>query len=265
MSKRRLLLGLYEIAVPLLLVAGWQVITERADSFYFPPPSRILSVFIDVWLGSGFFEHAIPSLYRMFVGFGIGALLGASVGVAIGMSSNLRTTVHPVLEFLRALPAVVLVPFGIVVFGIDDAMKIFIIAVGVIFPVLLNTVDGVGGVDRNLLDVAKSFRFSRPERVWRVVLPAAAPQIFSGLRVGLAVALILMIVSEMVASNNGIGYFILHAQRLFRVTEMWSGIVFLGILGYAINAVFLLIERKLLAWHRGARASALTDAGGAGP
>jgi ABC-type nitrate/sulfonate/bicarbonate transport system permease component len=98
---------------------------------------------------------------------------------------------------------------------------------------------------------------SRRDRVWRVMLPAASPQIFAGMRTSLSLALILMVISEMVASTNGIGYFVLQSQRTFAIPEMWSGILLLGILGYVLNGAFVLIERRVLRWHRGARASAL--------
>jgi len=132
-----------------------------------------------------------------------------------------------------------------------------VIALGCSFPVILNTVDGVRSVDQTLIDVSRTFRFSRAERLLRVVLPSASPQIFAGLRASLSLALILMVVSEMVASTNGIGYAILQAQRLFAVNEMWAGIIAIGLLGYLINGLLVVAERKILAWHRGFKASLL--------
>jgi ABC-type nitrate/sulfonate/bicarbonate transport system permease component len=137
-------------------------------------------------------------------------------------------------------------------------MKIFIIAFVCLWPVLLNTIDGVAGVDPTLRETARVYDIGPVDRVLRVTLPAAAPQIFAGMRTALSLALILMVISEMVASTNGIGYFVLQAQRSFAIPEMWSGILLLGILGYVLNAVFLLAERRVLRWHRGSRASALS-------
>jgi ABC-type nitrate/sulfonate/bicarbonate transport system permease component len=116
----------------------------------------------------------------------------------------------------------------------------------------------VAGVDPTLRETARVYDIGPVDRVLRVTLPAAAPQIFAGMRTALSLALILMVISEMVASTNGIGYFVLQAQRSFAIPEMWSGILLLGILGYVLNAIFLLVERRVLRWHRGARASALS-------
>jgi ABC-type nitrate/sulfonate/bicarbonate transport system permease component len=118
--------------------------------------------------------------------------------------------------------------------------------------------DGIGGIEPTLLDTSRVYGIGTRDRIFRVMLPAAAPQIFAGLRTSLSLSLILMVISEMVASTNGIGYFVLKSQRTFAIPEMWSGILLLGILGYVLNLVFVLVERRVLRWHRGARASALT-------
>lgn len=195
----------------------------------------------------------------MAAGYFIGSLIAITVGLLLGLSKTLRTIMNPVIEFLRALPSVVLIPFGIVVFGVDDSMKIFVIALGCFFPVLLSTLDGVRSVEPLLLDVSRTFKFNRGEMVANVILPAASPQIFAGLRTALSLALILMVVSEMVASTNGIGYSILESQRLFEIPAMWGGILVLGILGYLINFVLVLIEKKTLGWYHGFKASALSQ------
>jgi ABC-type nitrate/sulfonate/bicarbonate transport system permease component len=122
----------------------------------------------------------------------------------------------------------------------------------------LNTIDGVAGVEPTLRETAEVYGIGWRDRVLRIILPAAAPQIFAGMRTSLSLALILMVISEMVASTNGIGYFVLQSQRSFAIAEMWSGILLLGILGYVLNALFVVVERRVLRWHRGARASALS-------
>ena len=133
----------------------------------------------------------------------------------------------------------------------------FLIAFVCVWPVLLNTIDGVTGIDPTLRETARVYGVSGRDRLLRIVLPAASPQIFAGMRTSLSLALILMVISEMVASTNGIGFFVLQSQRSFAIPEMWSGILLLGLLGYALNLIFVLVERRVLAWHRGARASAL--------
>jgi ABC-type nitrate/sulfonate/bicarbonate transport system permease component len=259
MTRRTVLVGL-EVLVPLLLITVWYVASAGSASLYYPPLADILERFGAVWLGPGFVRDALPSLGRMALGYMIAAVAGIAVGVTLGLSSLARTLLGPSVEFLRALPAVLLIPFGLIVFSDDLTLKVFVIALGCSFPVVLNTVDGVRSVEPLLIDVTRSFRLGPVERVWRIVLPSAAPQIFAGLRAALSLALILMVVSEMVASTNGIGYSILQAQRRFATTDMWAGIILLGLLGYLINVVLVLVERRVLAWHRGFRASQL-DAG----
>ncbi|NMH96819.1 ABC transporter permease subunit [Pseudonocardia acidicola] len=256
MNRRVTLLAL-EVLTPLAVVAGWFVVSAGSTSLYYPPLADILQRFGQIWLGSGFVTDALPSLGRMLAGYGIAAVAGVVVGTALGLSPMARTLLGPTVEFLRALPAVLLIPFALVVFTNDTTLKVFVIALGCSFPVILNTVDGVRSVEPLQLDVAQMFGFGRVERLWRVVLPSASPQIFAGLRASLSLALILMVVSEMVASTNGIGYSILQSQRLFATTDMWAGIVLLGVLGYLINTALVVVEKRVLAWHRGFRASVL--------
>ena len=174
---------------------------------------------------------------------------------SVAESPVLRRISEPIVEFLRAIPAPALLPFALLVLGVGNDSKIFVIAFVCLWPILLNAVDGVSGVDPTLVDTGRVYRIPASDRLRHVVLPAATPQIFAGMRTSLSLALILMVISEMVASSNGIGYFVLQSQRSFAIPEMWSGIILLGLLGYAFNAVFLLIERRVLAWHRGARAA----------
>jgi ABC-type nitrate/sulfonate/bicarbonate transport system permease component len=189
-------------------------------------------------------------MLRLFIGYLLAVAVGVAGGIALGLSPVLRRVAAPIVEFLRAIPAPALLPFALLVLGVGNNSKIFVIAFVCLWPIL----HGVSGVDPTLVDTGRVYRIPASDRLRSVVLPAAAPQIFAGMRTSLSLALILMVISEMVASSNGIGYFVLQSQRSFAIPEMWSGIILLGILGYLFNAVFLLLERRALAWHRGARA-----------
>jgi ABC-type nitrate/sulfonate/bicarbonate transport system permease component len=255
-GRRRLGLGL-EVAVPIALVALWWVWSASSSSIYFPPLEKILESFRENWLFARVRSDVVPSLARLGGGFAIAVAGGVTVGVALGLSRTARRAADPIVEFLRAIPPPALIPFAIIVFGIGNEMKVFIIATVCIWPVLLNTIDGVTGIDPTLIETARSYGVGRRDRLRSVVFPAALPQIFAGMRTGLSLAIILMVISEMVASTNGIGYFILQAQRSFAIADMWSGILLLGLIGYLVNVAFSLVERIVLRWHRGARASAL--------
>jgi ABC-type nitrate/sulfonate/bicarbonate transport system permease component len=260
MSERRtrwLGLGL-EVTVPLLALVLWGLLSANSDTYYFPPLTDILSTFADTWVFERVGSDVVPSLVRMGLGFAIAVVVAVAAGLLLGLSRRARLAAAPIVEFLRAIPPPALLPFAILVIGVGNSMKVFIIAFVCIWPILLNTVDGVRGIDPTLDDTTRVYGISSRDRLWRVMLPAASPQIFAGMRTSLSLALILMVISEMVASTNGIGYFVLQSQRTFAIPEMWSGILLLGILGYVLNGGFMLIERRLLRWHRGARASALS-------
>jgi len=153
------------------------------------------------------------------------------------------------VQFARSIPATGLVPVSITLMGIGNAPKIWLIGFVCMFPILLNTIDGVRGIERGLEDVARTFRLTRRQRIFQIQLPSAAPQIFAGMRISLAFAFIMMIVTEMVGATSGIGFVTLNAQQSFQVPLMWAGMILLGVLGAFLNILFLLVERRVLAWH----------------
>jgi ABC-type nitrate/sulfonate/bicarbonate transport system permease component len=264
-GRRVVLRPLGSLAVVLAVGIVWQVLTVRADDVFFPPLTDILERARLNWLSgpasSLFLTPAVgadvaPSLARLLGGWLLAVVAGVSVGMAIGLIRNLGDYVEPLVEFVRAIPPPALVPAFLVVLGIGTQMKVILIAVGVVWPILLNTIEGVRSVDSAALDTGRAFRTGRIRRVTHIVLPAAAPKIFAGLRVSLSIALILMVISEMVAANGGIGFTIVQAQRSFAILDMWAGILLLGVLGYLLNTLLLLVEGLLLAWHRGARGRA---------
>jgi ABC-type nitrate/sulfonate/bicarbonate transport system permease component len=250
---RRLGLLLLELVVPASILVAFGLWSAQAGNFFFPPLTEIARVFGDTWIFDRVGSDVVPSLLRLLAGYGLAVVLGVGLGTALGLSRTARTAADPVVQFLRALPAPAVIPFALLVLGTGDDAKVFVIVLGTIWPILLNTVDGVRGVEQEQLDVARSYQIPPMARLRHIVLPAASPRIFAGMRTSLAIGIVLMVVSEMVASRNGIGYFTLQAQRSFAIPEMWSGIVLLGLLGFALNWVFLRIEDRVLFWHRGAR------------
>lgn len=248
-GRRRALLVLVEVAVPAVVLAVLFAWSEEAGSFYFPPASQVAESFADTWLASGFTQDVLPSLGRLVAGYAIAVVAGIGLGVLIAERRWLRAATAPIVEFLRALPASALIPTFILALGVGETSKIAMIAFGCLWPVLLSTVDGIRTGDSTYLTTARAYRIGSARRLWRVTLPAAAPQIAAGMRTSVSLALILMVVSEMVASTGGIGHFVLQAQSQFDMAAMWAGIVLIGLLGYLLNAVFSLAERRVLAWH----------------
>lgn len=250
---RRVLLVVAEAALPLTLAVVWYVASEHSTNFYFPPMSRILHAFADTWFGPRFVGDVVPSLARAGAGFGLAVVIGIGAGLLLGGSRLARDLFEPLVEFCRAVPPPLMVPVVILALGIDESMRITVIAAGAVWPVLLNTIEGVRGLDAVLADTANSYQITGWRRLWRVTLPAASPQIMAGVRTCLALSLILMVIAEFRGGQNGVGYFVQQSQRGFDLPGMWAGILLLGLLGYLTHLLFSLVERRILGWHRGAR------------
>lgn len=256
LTPTRILMRLW---LPVLLVAIWLFASAGSTSLYFPPLAEILSVFGRDWLGARVVSDLLPSLGKFLAGFAISAVLGIGIGVLLGMSRVARALTEPLILFLRSVPGPALVPFGILIVGIGAGMNIFIIVLGAIWPTLLGTISGVRSLDPQLVDMARSYRLTLGQRLRYVILPNAGPQIFAGLRTTLQLSIILIVVSGMVASVSGIGYAVLYSQQTFDVAETWSGTILLGILGYIASLIFIQVEKRILAWQIGLRATAGKD------
>jgi ABC-type nitrate/sulfonate/bicarbonate transport system permease component len=252
--RRALLQTVLLLGLPVVLVATWWAASAGSIDFYYPPLSRILVAFRETWFGSRFIDDVLPSLIRLGLGYAAALLLGVAVGVAIGGSRTLAAICEPVLEFLRAVPPPVLVPILILVAGIGDPMKVLVIVSGCVWPILLNTVQGVRGVDEVLADTCRSYRIGGVARLWHLVLRSASPQIVTGARQALSIGIILMVISEMFAANSGLGFSIVQFQRGFAMPEMWSGVILLGLIGVILSLLFRLVEARVLNWYHGVRA-----------
>jgi ABC-type nitrate/sulfonate/bicarbonate transport system permease component len=247
-SARRLLAPTVFIAA----IAVWEGWARAEASFLVPPPSAVAERAWDVWPTREFLGNVQASLTRLAAGLGVGACAGVAVGLLVGGSVRVRRVVEPLFELLRAVPPIAVVPVAIVVFGLGDAMLVSVIAFGVFFPVFVHTAEGVRGVSPEARDTAAMLHVGPVERLYRVYLPAALPSIATGFRVAISIGLVLVVISELTGASDGLGYFVLQQQRDFDVPGMYAGIVFLGLLGYILNRLFLLVERHLLAWHHGA-------------
>lgn len=236
-------------AVPVALIMWWWFGSANSTSIYFPPLAAISETFRELWLFERWPTDVIPSLNRMAIGFAISAVVGITLGVLVGYSRFARQTLAPYIDFLRSVPPAAILPLAILLFGIGDSMKIFVVVFGAIWPILLNTADGVRSVDQTLLNTMKAFNVPTSRTITRVIIPAAMPQVFAGLRTSLSLSIILIVVSELTASTNGLGYFILNAQRTFAITDMWSGILLLGFIGVGLNLAFVATERLVLRWY----------------
>lgn len=238
------------LGLPAVLVTVWWFASAGSTDFYRPSLQRIMQAFAETWFGPRIVEEVLPSLLRLLAGYAIATVLGIVLGVAIGSSARTRAVTEPVLEFLRAIPPPILVPVIMLFAGIDDGMKVIVIVFGCIWPILLNTVEGVRATDEVLIDTCRVYGVS-PLR--RLTIRAASPQIMTGARQGLSIGIILMVISEMVAASSGLGFTVVQFQRGFQIPEMWSGVLLLGLIGVALAGIFRLAERRVLGWYHGSR------------
>jgi ABC-type nitrate/sulfonate/bicarbonate transport system permease component len=233
------------------LLVLWQVYASAADLLYLSTFTDSISATWELVTGDGLTTDVLPSIGRFLAGYGIGCAIGVAVGVPAGYIRSLEPWVRPVLEFMRSLPAPALVPIAVLLLGATSWTRIAVIAFGCCWAVLLNAIDGARGVDPLLIDTGRVNRLGTLEILRRIVLPAALPQIFAGLRIALGIALIVMVFSEMIASTSGLGYYILTSQRRFLVPETYGGVLLIGLIGWAFSVLFLYVERRVLSWHIG--------------
>ncbi|MEV2216763.1 ABC transporter permease [Streptomyces sp. NPDC050997] len=253
---RRFLLRLaFTVALPAVLLAVWWAASDSNTDVYWPPLRTILKTFPDVWTAERLRTDALPSVLRLAGGYATAAVAGVTLGTVIGSYRRVRAVCEPVLEFLRAVPPPVLIPVIMLFAGIGDTMKVVVIASGCVWPVLLNTVEGVRAVDSVMAETARSYGITGAARLRHVVLRSASPQIFAGLRQALSIGIILMVISEMFAASSGLGFTVVQFQRGFAIPDMWTGILVLGLLGFVLSVLFQLVERRALGWYHGLRDS----------
>lgn len=243
----------------LILTLGimWElsVMLDLVTSPNWPALSRVLESFVELSVDGTFLDVFLPSLRRLAIGYVLAGIVGVAIGLAMGYFRWVDRLLDPLVEILRPIPSPAYIPMAILFLGIGDGMKIFMIAFASFFPILLNTVSGVRNVEPVLIDTGRTFGLGTRSILRKIILPSASVYIFTGLRISLAIALILTVIAEMVAGNSGIGFYILNAQRSFLVPQMYASVFALAILGFALNKLFVWAESHILAWNAGAQRS----------
>ena len=238
------------IGVTLALVALWALITHQGwvSPVFLPTPGATLDALLSGLSAGALGALTWATVKRMIYGWALASLIGIALGAWIGLSATLRTWLTPTLELLRPLPASALVPIMIAFVGLSPAMVLIVIAFGASWPVLLATIQGFASIEPRLREVAQVLRLSKPAFVLKIGLPNAMPDALAGMRMSLTVALILAVVGEMLASQEGLGSAILLAARSFRAAELYAGVALLGLIGLASNLLLSLAERRALRW-----------------
>jgi NitT/TauT family transport system permease protein len=237
------------VFVLLILLAEWGTRTGFISPLTLPRPSDVLATFRELYESGLLFRHLGPSLSRLIVGAAIGASLGISVGILIGLFTYVRSGLVPLVAAIFPIPKIALLPLFVIWFGIGEGSKYALIAFGTFTPTVVATYGAVDNVDRTLIRMGQSFGLSWWSIVRKIVLPGAMPGILSGLRISLAIAIILLVAAEMLGAEYGIGAYILEAGSLYDLERLFAGVVILSLLGVAVSAIIGLIEKRLLNWR----------------
>lgn len=247
-SLTRLGLGL---AVFALLLALWEIgcRVSGVSPVLLPAPSRIWTALLNGIQSGVLVAQTQATVGRMIGGWLLASLVGIVVGLVIGTSPRLRPYVQPTLEFIRPMPSSAIVPVAIAILGLSQHMVIFVICFGAIWPVMLNTVQGVSRIEHRLREVSRLLGMSRVAFIWKIGLPNALPYILAGMRLSIATSLILTIVGEMVASQPGVGQGMIMSARSFRSADLYAGLLVLGLLGLLSATTLAAVERRLLAYR----------------
>ncbi len=242
--------------LPVAILAFWEVISgpifvRLAPSLvqFLPPPSWIVLEGWRVLVSGDLFVHIGRSLGRVLGGYGVAALIGIPVGIGIALWALFEDAFDPVVELLRPIPPLAWIPLGILWFGIGDTQNMFIIFLGAFFPIVLNTIAGVQGVDRTLVWGALTLGGSRRQILREIILPGALPLILTGLRIGLGVGWMALVAAELVAARSGLGFMIQSARYAFVTERVILGMVVIGLLGLAMDRGMREIERRVLRWR----------------
>ena len=214
-----------------------------------PPPSKVVETVIELWRSGDLARHVAATVSRVAAGFALGLVLATLLGAVTGFSTRARQFLDPTLQALRSIPSIAWVPLFILWFGIFEASKVALIAVGAFFPVYLALMSGIQGVDRKLVEVGRVYQFSPVELIRRILVPAALPAWLTGVRGGLGLAWMFVIAAELMGASEGLGYLLLDGQMVGNAAQIMAALVLFAILGKATDSLVVLLTRRLVRWQ----------------
>jgi ABC-type nitrate/sulfonate/bicarbonate transport system permease component len=240
------------IASPLALLLLWEISarTGLVDTRFFPAPTSIVKQAVELTASGELWGHLSASLQRLLWGSLLGGIPALLLGVAMGLYRPIRAAIDPLISATYPVPKSAILPLILLIFGLGEASKIVMVALGVFFPVLINTITGVLQIDKIYLDVGKNFRASRWQTFRTVALPGALPSIMAGIKLGIGMGLILIAIAEMVGAKNGIGFMIWDAWQILSVETMYVGLIVISLLGFLLTLILNEIEGWILPWKQ---------------
>lgn len=243
--------GLWSLVSPALVLCIWEIAGRLGwtNPILLPRPSQIIGAVFALVANGAVFIPLAHTVGLFVVGYMLASLIGTGLGIAMATSRTLYGVLEPLVEILRPIPKPALVPVLFLFLGIGKATMITLVAFAAVFPILISTLQGVKGIDPVLLETARTFQVSRFRTILSIILPASLPMILAGMRVALGLGLVLVILAEMLASEDGVGFRILDLERSFQIRDMFAWVVVLVALGGALMKLFDIVERRLVPWR----------------
>ncbi len=242
-----------KIISPLICLGIWELIStlELINPFFCPAPTAIIGELYTLAVSGGLWVHLYTSIARAICGYSLGAVLGVSIGLLVAWSRVMEDIIDPLIELVRPVSTFAVIPIFFIWFGIGDVSKVLIIAKACFFPIVLNTIAGIKGVDTQLIQAARSLG-AKGLTLWtRVLIPSALPMISTGMRVATSMSVTTLVGVEMLSADSGIGFMVIDAQRVFATEKMFAGILVLSAMGFFFDRMARQVQRRVLAWHRG--------------
>lgn len=233
------------LPVLILLLWEWAADTGRINGNVIPPPSKLAQTFMQLVSSGKLAQGLLISFERVIVGFLIASVIGITVGFLMGLFAPVNKMLSSLVNILRPIPVIALIPIFIIILGIGEAANISIIIIGALWPILLNTLAGVLSVDRKLLEVAYVYGISRKKTIFRIILPSALYHILTGLRLGIGGAWVSVVAAEMIGATSGIGYMIMFAKSLAQASNMYVLVLVIGVIGFLIDRILLLFQNHI--------------------
>ncbi len=244
-SMRDRLLG---FGAPVLLLALWELFARfhLIDTRFFPAPSSIFGTLVTLTRSGELPTNTMVSLTRLFFGIVIGGVPALILGLAMGLYRPIRATIDPMIAATYPIPKSAILPLILLIFGLGESSKIAMVAIGMFYPVVINTAVGVRQIDRIYLDVGKNFGANRWETFRTIAFPGALPFIMSGVKIGVGLGLILIAIAEMVGAQSGLGFMLWNAWQILQVNTMYVGLVMIALIGFLLSVILNEVERLLI-------------------
>ncbi len=249
-QKRRLAVFIEYFGLLIILIAIWQILSDRGfiNPLILPSPSGIVECFVELMKDGSLPKNLMISSKRVLTGYAVSAVLALVLGILIGLSPRFKQMTDLIIQILTPIPPISWIPLVILWFGIGESSKVFLIFIGGFFTILVNVVDGIRRIDVKLVELANAMVIPRMKYVFQIVIPYAAPNIFTGLRVGLGQSWMCVVAAELVASSTGLGYMIMYARQFGQTDVVIVGMLMIGVIGKMMDSILMAVEKKVIRW-----------------